>query len=199
MGAQAVALSEAQGAIGYMYERGPLDVLQCGERFSPGIIPPGGIQGFKRSIGWDVKQGKGAAAPTLTRKDIPPGEGSVTFRLWTAEQIEEWETQFFPILKGNPNAKNADAAVVLYHPRIAAVGMAQFVLKNATPVLHVGGGVHEVTIELIEWRPVPPKPITATPTSAKTDATSTPGNTPDPVADAQQKMIADLLKQASAL
>lgn len=196
MSQQAVALSEARGAIGYAYERGPLDYIQIGERFSPGVISPGGIQGFKREIGWDIKRGKGASAATLTRKDIPPGEGSISFRFWTDEQILEWETVFYPILKGNPSAKDADAAVIIYHPRLASVGMAQFVLKSAAPVLHVGSGVHETTIELIEWRPVPAKSIVATPASAKGDATSAAGTPPDTVADADQKAIADLVKQA---
>lgn len=186
----------------YFHERCPLDYIIVGPNSvkSPGVIPPGGIDGFDREYGWDVKEGKGQAGATLTRKGQPLAEGTITFQMGTQGQLDAWNT-FSALLKGSyKSTKVQDQAIVIYHPLLAQLGLTQFVAKSISPALHVGRGLFEAKVALLEFRPPPPVSIANTPTSTTGGKSSTaPGAQPDPVADAQQKQIQLLLTQAAAL
>jgi len=168
---------------------------------SPGVIAVDGISGFNRGLEWDKKKGKGASSETITKVQRPLAEGSITFVLWLPEHFTQW-ADFRPLLKFSQNqgkSVKATDAFDIYHPSLADLEISSCVTKNISPIYHKGNGRYEVVLELIEWRPVPPKPIVTTPAGSTANGTGRrdPGDTGDPVADAQQKEIADLMKKAA--
>lgn len=165
---------------------------------SPGAISVDGIRGFKRETGWDIKKGKGTKGATLTIKDYPPAEGEIEFQLWLPEHFDDW-AQFRPLLKfDNAKASNANA-LDIYHPSLADVKINSVVVKNISPIYHRGRGLYVVSVEFIEWFPVPAKSIIKTTSaSSPTNKPTTPGDPADPIAEAQQKQIKELMAQAAS-
>lgn len=171
------------------------DVLFIGQKMSPGVISK--VAGFERTYDWDVKKGKGTVGATTTFVGKPPSEGSFTFQLWTDTHFELWN-EFVLLLKYDPT-KNTVSAVDAYHPALVGSDITSLVTQKISPVLHVGGGLYEVTVSFLEYFPAPKKNATGTPDGSKTTQKgTTPGDPPDPVADAQQAEIRRLLQQASA-
>ena len=78
---------------------------------SPGVIPPGKIQGFKRTNEWDVKKGKGAQGGNITFVQQPPSTGSIT--IWvgyltrgsTPQAQFDALDKFIPLLEYDPTKK----------------------------------------------------------------------------------------------
>jgi hypothetical protein len=165
-------------------------------RNSPGIISPDGLKGFERGTEWDEKKGKGAQGATLTLTQYPPAKGSIEFLLWLAEHFTQWES-FRPLLKYNTAKKSGDAFSI-YHPALADLDINAVVTNSIGPITYKGKGLYSCTVKLIEWFPPPAASIVSTPSRAKpNDAPKPIGETPDPVSDALQKRIAELLAQAS--
>lgn len=170
---------------------------------NPGVIVVDGIEGFKRGPEWDKKKGKGATSETLTKVQYPLAEGSITCVLWLPEHFAQWGI-FRPLLKFSPltskAAPTANDAYDIYYPSLADLGISACVTKDITPITHKGMGRYEVTIAMIEWRPVPAKPVVVTPSGATANGKSPkpPGDTGDPIADAQQKEIDALMKKAAS-
>ncbi len=171
------------------------DVIIIGSTDSPGIVE---VTGFKRGNEWDIKKGKGTVGATLTYTSAPPAQGSFKFTLWKKEHFDEWEN-FRKLLKYDPTKKSVQA-VDVYYPSLADIDVFSIVIENIGAIEHEGKGKYGITVDAIEYKPVPKKSATSSPTGSQStpkDKKNTPGDVADPVADAQQKEIAELLKKAS--
>lgn len=169
------------------------DVLRVGQSTSPGLAIVGEV---KRKYEWDKKKGKGTYGFTSTFVGLPAPEASVKFLLWKKSHFTEWDT-FRPLLKYDPTKKSIQA-VDVYHPAWADVDFKSVVTESIGSIVHEGKGLYSITVEFSEYRPAPKRSAVSTPTrSEATKEGTTPGTQPDPVADAQQKEIAALLKQAA--
>lgn len=168
-------------------------VIRVGQSVSPGLAIPGEI---KRKHEWDVKKGKGTFGSTTTFVGRPPGQCSVKFLLWLPVHFVQWDT-FRPLLKYDPTKKSIQAVDVFY-PSWADVDFKSVVTESIGSIVHEGKGLYSCTVDFLEYFPAPKRSAVSTPTrSDPTKDNTTPGVQPGPVADAQQKEIAQLLQQAA--
>lgn len=169
------------------------DSIFVGQTQSPGLVD---VKGWKRGNEWDIKKGKGTVGATLTYVSKPPAKGTFTFTLWTAQQFRDWDT-FRKLLKYDPTKKTV-TAIDVYYPSLADIDVKSIVIENIGAIEHVGQGKYQIVVDAIEYLPVPKKSATSSPTgSTSTKKGTTPGTTNDPIADEQQRQIAELLKKAS--
>ncbi len=168
------------------------DKIFIGQVQSPGVCE---VKGFSRAYKWDSKGGKGSQGATSTYVERPVSTGTVRFQLWEESHFDEWE-RFQALLEFDPTKKTV-TAVDLYHPTPANNNINAVVTDDIGDLTHVGKGLYEITVTFREYAPPPKKNASGTPSGAKsTQGGTTPGAPPDPIADAQQKQIADLLAQA---
>ena len=171
------------------------DTISVGGVTSPGVIPKGGVSGFKREHEWDVKKGKGAAGATLTYVQRPPAKGSIKFYLVTPQHFSDWET-FALQFKYDPTKKNPQA-VDVFHPALAQIDVKSCVTTALGTVQAEGDeGLYAVTVELEEYFPPPKKSAVGTPSTSQAN-TNPNANVPPSAQDAQQAEIAALMAQAS--
>lgn len=170
------------------------DVVQIGQQTSPGICK---IGDFKAKKEWDVKKGKGVLGATITFVGRPPAQGSITFKLWSDAHFAAWET-FQSAFQYDPTRK-AVQAIDIYHPALAAIDINSVVCEGIGAPNHVGEGMYEVVVDLLEYFPPPKSSAIGTPSGSVANKTVNGDSTAtnDPVADAQQKEIAALLQKAS--
>jgi hypothetical protein len=154
------------------------------------LIRPGGVQGFKRETGWDIKKGKGTEGATLTLKDMPPCEGTFTNQLITPTDLSDWDDFVYAVLSISTKDQQADGLSVFY-PGLSSIGLTAVVVKDYTPVIYMGGGKYHVSVTLIEWNPPPNISIvkTVAATAPDQDMPDTPP-TEDPRITALQAQIA---------
>lgn len=173
-------------------------VIEIGQSVSPGVCK---IGEFKRAFQWDVKKGKGTLGGTITFVGRPPAKGTITFYLWTPDHFVAWDL-FRPLLKYDPT-KQAVQAVDIYHPSLADVDIHSVVVENIGNIMHEGQGLYSIQVDYLEYFPPPKTSAVGTPTGSSANAGGkgtkggAAGDPPDPVADAQQKEIAALMKKAS--
>lgn len=158
------------------------------------------MDGFGLKTGWDVKSGKGAKGANLTLTSQPPSKGSITWTIVRGIQFSLW-AEFLPRFKYQPDKNASTQAVAVYHPALADVGVTSVVVEEIGIWKHMGRMKYERKIDFIVWTPPPTKSIVATPTRASEtgSGSSAKGVPDDPVADAEQRQIAQLLQQAQAL
>lgn len=170
-------------------------LVLAGER-SPGVIENGGIRGFHRETGWDVKKGKGAQGATLTLVTRPPCKGSVTFILWEPGHFVQWGFFSTKVLTYAPTKQGGQAisAVDIHHPSLADLGISKVVIHKVSPIMHRGRGLYSVTVDFIEWIPPPPVSVAKTVASSKTGPEKPPGKQPSKAVQASL----DNLKNAVA-
>src|SRR5262249_5426830 len=141
-----------------------------------------------------------ALGATVTFTQRPPAKFSITFKLWTAAHFTAWDS-FLPLLKYDPTKKSVQA-VEIYHPSLADIDIYTVVTESIGNYVHQSEQLYTRTGSFLESFPPPKASAVSTPSGAKT-ASNGGGNggagtqTPD-AQDAQQKEIADLLKQAQA-
>ena len=154
------------------------------------------VTGFKRQYEWDKKTGKGTKGSTTTFVGQPAVNGTVTFYLWRVQDFVAWAA-FRKLLKYDPTKKNVEA-IDIWYPSLADIDVKSVTTEEIGAIEHEGQGMYSVTIALLEYLPPPKKSATSTPSGSKTTQKgTTPGTPTDPVADAQQKEIAELLKKAA--
>ncbi len=169
------------------------DVINVGGKDNPGYCEVGE---FKRENEWDIKKGKGTKGATMTFVGLPPAKGQIVFYLWLAQHFRDWEA-FRKLFKYDPTKKTT-SAIDIYHPSLADIDISSVVTEYITNIVHVGKQMYTVTVDLVEYSPPPKASAVSTPGGSKsTGGASIPGTPTDPVADAQQKEIAALLKTAS--
>ena len=158
---------------------------QLGGVKTPGTIPVGGLRGFKRETGWDVKKGKGTKGATLTLKDQPPVEGTVICQLTTAQDFADWDDFVANVLDTDPETQQAEG-LSWYYPGHVSISLSVVVIKHYTGIEYQGRGMYHGTFEIIEWGPPPAKSIVQTPAQEKPDA-----NDPDtPPAPEDPRLVA---------
>ena len=165
---------------------------------SPGTIPRGGIKGFRRETGWDVKAGKGTAGATLTLKDKPPCEGTITIQLLTAQDFTDWDNFVAGVLS-IPVQNQQASGLAIFHPSFSSIGLTAVVVKHYTPPEEVRPGLYNASIELLEWSAPPATSIVATVSTTAPDQDQNAAGVPpqpDPTVYAQQ-VTAALLQQAA--
>jgi hypothetical protein len=129
---------------------------------TPGTIPArGGMRGFKRETGWDIKAGKGIQGATLTLKTLPPVEGTVTCQLINDNDFANWDALVINVLSISP-AKQRAAGLPWYYPGHTSIGLTSVVVKHYTPPEHQGKGLYLVSFEIIEWSKPPKTSIVST-------------------------------------
>ena len=167
---------------------------------SPGTIVRNGIKGFKRETGWDIKRGKGTQGATLTLKDKPPCEGSITLQLVTAVDFSDWDN-FVASILATPEQNQQASGLAIFHPQFSSIGLTTVVVKDFTGPEEMRPGLYHATISFIEWSPPPAASIVATVNKTAPDqdnnlAAGVPPQ-PDPTVYAQQ-VTASLLRQAAS-
>lgn len=123
---------------------------------TPGVIPKGGVSGFKRSTEWEVKKGKGATGATVTDAGDSLVEGSIKMLLWRADDPDDfadWDA-FREMLRA---ARKKGTALDIEHPDINDLECNSVVIKNIGQRVDEGKGLSSVTIEVIEYRKAKPQ------------------------------------------
>jgi hypothetical protein len=134
---------------------------------SPGTIPRGGVRGFKRETGWDIKKGKGTQGATLTLKTVPPVEGMITMQLATNQDFADWDQFVAQVLSLSPD-KQKVTGLFVYYPAFASIGLTSVVVKDYSPPEHIGKGMYHASVQLIEWNQPPPVSIAKTVSTGST-------------------------------
>lgn len=162
---------------------------------SPGTIALGGVHGFKRETGWDIKKGKGTQGATLTLKDVPPVEGKFILNLITDVDFANYDTFVLQVLSISPTIQKAQGLTIFY-PALSSIGLTQVVVKHYTAPHEAGKRKYQVEIEILEWQPPPASSVVSTASATKPDG-SAKGPTPqDPRIAALQAQIAALNHQS---
>jgi hypothetical protein len=159
---------------------------------SPGTIVRGGVKGFKRRTGWDIKTGKGTKGATLTLKDQPPCKGSITIQLLTAADLAAWDS-FVAAVLSVPTADQQTDGLSIFYPAFSSIGLTAVVIEEYDPPEYVQGKLL-ATITMIEWSPPPNTSIVVTPSAVGPDQDAG-SNQPAP----QDPRIAARLAQIAAL
>lgn len=120
---------------------------------SPGVIPLGGVQGWKREEKWDVKEGKGTTGATTTHVGQQPAKGSFTFELWKVEHFAAWY-RWLQLFRYDATKKTGEA-VAVYHPALGSLQppVTSVVMTGHTFPEPQADGRSRVTIELLEYYP----------------------------------------------
>jgi hypothetical protein len=165
---------------------------------SPGTIALGGMKGFKRGTGWDVKKGKGTQGATLTLVTMPPIKGTITLNLVTDADFEAWYNFQSTVLGISPTQQKADG-LNIFHPAFQYLTpqLTTVVVEDWTVPEEVGGKrKYQVVITLLEWQKPPAASVVSTVSGNKPDSTPFgPPPPPDPRTGALQAQI-DGLNQA---
>lgn len=168
------------------------DYVAIAGKASPGLAV---VNDVKRQTEWDVKKGKGTVGATITLVTRPPIEFSITFYIYTQDQFKQW-AEFRKVFEVDPT-KSKVTALSIFHPILDDLGVTSVVCKSISGLQNKGKAMYAYEVELLEYFPPPKKAATGTPDGSKANGgKSATGTPPDPIADAQQKEIADLLKQA---
>jgi|SRR6185312_348093 len=166
---------------------------------SPGTIALGGMKGFKRGTGWDIKKGKGTQGATLTLVSMPPIKGTITLNLIDDADFTAWLDFVTLVLAISPTQQQAQG-LQIYHPAFQYLypPLTNVVVEDWTiPEEHGGRRRYQVVITLLEWQKPPPASVVSTVAGSKPDQ-NPPGPTPqDPRIAALQTQIG-LLNQALA-
>lgn len=153
-----------------------------------------------RKYTWDTKDAPGAAGQSLTFRGIAPTELTLTFTLWTQEQVQAWADYSTRFL-WDPTKSKTIEGLDFYHPGMQQIGVTKIVPVSVGPLIHQGGGEFKAIVEVKEWRPPPKKNVTGTPRTAKSSSTGTTGaggGDPAPAPDELDKQIAALTALSTA-
>ena len=164
---------------------------------SPGTIPRGGVKGFRRATGWDKLAGKGTKGATLILKTVPPIEGTFTIQLFTPADFQDWDSFVENVLSINPAAQKAEG-LSIYYPAFSSLGFTQCVIDDYSPPEHIGKGLYNVEIKLIEWQKPPPKSIVSTVANSAPDTPDTTVPLDPRIQDAQDEVADALLDQSTS-
>lgn len=166
-----------------------------GGSFSPGSITVDGVRGFGLKTGWDVKKGKGQLGATITLVEQPPVEGAFELQLINDQDYQDW-IEFIPVMAVAADKQRAKG-IDIWYAGFAGLDISAVLIREIPVPRHVGRGRYLVTIEMIQWLPPPPVSIVSTVNTSAPLQLNAPGDEPDPVEDAQQAQISQLLQQAA--
>lgn len=163
------------------------------------------VTGFDRDYTWDKKGGKGSKGETSTFTKQPLVDGEIEFKLWLPQHYIDWP-YYRKFLKYDPTKTNPQA-IAIYHPVPAMSEIFSVVTEKIGAPVYKGGGMALVKCKFSEYGPPPPKDASKDAKGTNTDGggrtirtpPGPPGKTDDPVSDANQKRIQDLLNKAKKL
>ncbi len=167
------------------------DVVMVANTNTPGVAE---LSGFARPFGWEVKKGKGAKGSTVTLNDYPPAKGTLTLRFWTQDHFIQW-AEFRAIWNYDPTKKPV-AAVDIFHPSLADLGIDRVVCEEISAVEKESPGLYKVVIKLIEYNPPPKKPAVATPDGSTTKKSDVDND--DPATKVRLEKISSLTAELNA-
>ena len=162
------------------------------------------FSGWKRKHEFDIKKGKGSDGSTITFTGRPPATGTIRFYLYRAgadtghsvDDWERWDKEMVPALQYDP-AKQKVQPVDIYSPFLARIRITSVVTESIGTEEDEGQGKWFIPVEFLEFFPASSKSAVSTPDGSKGGLSA--GEAQQPTAeDAQQKQIADLLKQAQS-
>ena len=148
--------ADSQGPYGIQIPSNPsvLWVPKLGSSYVPGSIPIGGMKGFKRETGWDIRKGKGTAGAVLVRKTMPPVEGTVTTQLYSTQDFADWDA-FVEASLSIDSGTQAANGIPWNYPGHGSIGLMRVVIKYFTGPEPVGKGMYHASFGVIEWFPPP--------------------------------------------
>jgi hypothetical protein len=169
------------------------DFVLVGAARTPGIAV---VHEFKRRHEFDVKKSKGVYGATITFVGRPPATGRVELKLWQSQHFADLQS-FIPNLKYDPT-KSTVQAVDVYHPSLDLIEIRSVVCESIGNIIHAGQKLYTVELELLEYFPPPAISAVSTPTRSIADGEvlGRDGTPPDPIGDANDKEIAQLLAAA---
>lgn len=133
-------------------------VVIAGRR-TPGVCD---VSDAERTYKWDVKSGPGTQGETATYQGFGLAKFKIRLRMWTPEQIAEWD-ELRPLLKYDAGRKSVEAVDVTY-PSLTDQDIFAAVVESIG-ALHVDAGLATVEIGCIEYRPPPRVSATKTPST----------------------------------
>ena len=166
------------------------DYIECAGIVSPGVIPKGGISGFKRKYNFDPKNGYGLYGSILTFAFRPAAEGSIRIWTWTSDQYDSMGG-FLQVLEYDPTKAKVQA-IDIFHPALATLGIRRVVTTGIGAPKHMGGMKYEWELDFIEFRPPPPISAVSTPVQTK----KKPAQEDDPDLDQQIAQLQPTYEQS---
>ncbi len=160
------------------------NALIIGGEYTPGLAKVTASRVHK----WDEKKGKGAAGSTITYAGHDLAEGTISIRMWEAEQYDEWEAKVPAWL---PDPKKPKALDV-YHPQLEILKIRSIVVLELSGVDVATDGEMTCSIKFKEYQP--PKPAGGTPSGSA--AHRKPGDEPPNATSELEKRFADLYDEA---
>ena len=164
---------------------------------TPGTIPVGGLKGFRRKTGWDVKAGKGTKGATLTLQDQPPVRGTVTVQLITPQDFRDWDDFAENVLSIDPSDQQAEG-LSWYYPGHASIALSAVVVEEYSGIEYAGKGKYHATFDVIEWQPPPDASIVRTVAATAADTHDNVGGSDLTVPGAQDPRIVAKLAEIAA-
>lgn len=162
------------------------DYIECAGVVSPGVIPHGGVTGFKRVYNFAMQMGYGMFGADLTFAQRPPAEGSFRIWTWTSDQYDSMGN-FLSVLEYDPTKNKAQAIDILY-PALITMGIRQVVTTGISPPKHMGGKKYEWEIDFKEYRPLPKISAVSTIKTTKKTPTDYRGEFEKSIDDQNQRL-----------
>ncbi len=140
------------------------DVVFVGGAKSPGLVKVN-TDGLKYNL--DKKKGKGTQKRTVTFTGADGVDVKLKFRFWLSEHFDAW-AQYQNLFEYDPSKKN-DKAIDVTHPKLAFLGVHNFVTERIGPINEEGegSGLFTVEVDLAEYAPPPKKSAVSTPAKVK--------------------------------
>jgi hypothetical protein len=163
------------------------DVIRLAGKTSPGQCDLSGAHAPRK---WDVFRGFGLSGATTVFTGIDIDKFSVRLSFWDPDQIDDYNTNFAPLLALPPRGKRPKS-LDFYHPQASdpPIGIRSVGVQDVTQLQQVGDGLWAVDILLIPF--IPPKPHVAKPIASSDER-------PKPE-DARDRKIVALEDQVGAL
>jgi hypothetical protein len=102
----------------------------------------------------DVRKPRGASGARLIDEGYDPAQVSITIQVWEKAHLGPLQSlvaQLRPKRAGDPTAYSVG------HPQLQFLGIAAIYIKEISTLRPAGSGIYEVSIQGIEFVPLPPK------------------------------------------
>lgn len=125
----------------------PVDKAFLGGRITPGLCD---VEGANSPRNWDERDGYGLSGATVIFKGVKLSHFSIKFRLYTAEDWNDWHA-FAPTVAKPPLGKRP-RALDIAHPITDEVQIRSVVVDDVLAPVQTGDGEWTVEVKLIEFR-----------------------------------------------
>ena len=150
-----------------------------------------------RPYKWQIKDAAGQDGGTSTFRGKKPPEFGLEFHLWTDRHFAVFQSLVTTALLYDATKTTMDA-VDIYHPGLAMVGLTQILVDDiGVPVQQGDRKMWHATIKVHEYFPPVDANVTSTPEASASGDPNTPGQAPDPNADLQAAVAAQLAENTA--